>query len=455
MLAGQPAGTQITQAVDDTLPVRTRKRVTRRLMPFLIFIYFLAYLDRANVGIAKLQMQRDLHFDDAAIGFGAGIFFLGYLLLDIPGSLIVERWSARKWIARIMVSWGAVATLTGFLGFPLFGALRPSTQFYALRLALGIAEAGFFPGVIVYLSHWYRPEDRARAKTYFMITQPLAIAIGVPISRWILENVAWAGLAGWRWVFILEGLLPVVMGFVTWWYLTDRPQQARWLPQDQKQWLIAQLRAEEARKISAGRVRAIDALRYPQTYLMIAVFFLIVTGNQALIFFLPSITERIKGMPVEIRTIAAGLPYACSALGILLNGLWAHKTGALRWHTALPMLATGISLGLAVLAGGHAWLMMGLFCLAGFTSQAYLPAFFTLPATILGKSAAATAVGLICLGNLGGFAGPWLFGYLGTITGRYDAGLWVLAGCMLLAGTLATQIRVAAVAGASPSNEHE
>ena len=452
MVSGPLAGAQLRRGADDTLPVRTRKRVTGRLMPFLVFIYFLAYLDRANLGVAKLQMQRDLNFDDAAIGFGAGVFFLGYLLLDIPGSLIVERWSARKWIARIMVSWGLVATITGFLGFPMFGSIRLHTQFYGLRLALGIAEAGFFPGVIVYLSHWYRPEDRARAKTYFMITQPLAIALGVPLSRWILENISWAGLAGWRWVFILEGVAPIVMGFVTLWYLTDRPRDARWLPDDEKQWLLGELRADEERKVSAGRVRVLDALRYPQTFLMIAVFFLIVTGNQALIFFLPSITEKMKGMPVEIRTLAAGLPYACSALGILINGLWAHKTGALRWHTALPMLATGISLGLAVLASGNAWLMMGLFCLAGFTSQAYLPAFWTLPATVLGKSAAATAVGLICLGNLGGFAGPWLFGYLRTLTGRYDAGLWVLSGCMVLAGTLATRIRVSRI---MTENDHQ
>jgi ACS family tartrate transporter-like MFS transporter len=407
-----------------------------------MFIYVLAYLDRANVGVAKLQMQQDLNFSEAVIGFGAGIFFLGYLLLDIPGSLIVERWSARKWIARIMVSWGLVAALMGFLGTPLFGSIGLVTQFYGLRLLLGIAEAGFFPGVIVYISHWYRLEDRARAKGYFMIAQPIAVALGIPLSRWIQENIRWAGLSGWRWVFILEGLPPVLMGLVTLWYLTDRPVDARWLPDDEKQWLIAELKAEEAGKIAAGRVRVLDALRLPQTFLLIAIFFLIVTGNQALIFFLPSITENMKSLPIEIRTLAAGLPYVCSALGILLNGMWVHRTGQLRWHTALPMLATGVSLTLVVLSGDHVWLTMALFCLAGFTSQAYLPAFWTLPTALLGKSAAATAVGLICLGNLGGFAGPWLFGYLKTITGRYDAGLWVLAGCMLLAGALATRIQV-------------
>lgn len=427
---------------DLTLPVRTCKRVTRRIIPYMMFIYLLAYLDRANLGVAKLQMQTEMGFTDTVIGLGAGIFFLGYILLDLPGSLIVERWSARKWIARIMISWGLVAALMGLLGTPLFGSIRPATQFYGLRLLLGIAEAGFFPGAIVYLSHWYRVEDRARAKAYFMLTQPITIAVGIPVSRWILESVHWAGMPGWRWVFILEGLLPLAMGFVTLWYLTDRPQQAKWLPDDEKRWLIGELKAEEARKVSEHRVSVMDALRYPQTFLLIAVFFLIVNGNQALQFFLPSITDNMKSMPVVIRTLAAALPYACSAMGILINGIWAQRTGKLRWHTAVPVLATGISLGLTVLAGDRLWLMMGLFCLAGFTSQAFLAPFFTLPTMLLGKSAAATAVGLICLGNLGGFVGPWLFGYLKTTTGRYDTGLWVLSGCMLLAGALATQIRV-------------
>jgi predicted MFS family arabinose efflux permease len=175
------------------------------------------------------------------------------------------------------------------------------------------------------------------------------------------------------------------MGLVTLWYLTDRPVDAHWLPEDEKQWLTGELKKEEAGKIQAGWVRALDALRLPQTFLLIAIFFLIVTGNQALIFFLPSITENMKGVPIEVRTLAAGLPYACSAVGILLNGMWVNRTGQLRWHTAVPVLATGISLCLVVLSGNRVWLTMGLFCLAGFTSQAYLPAFWTLPTALLGK----------------------------------------------------------------------
>jgi ACS family tartrate transporter-like MFS transporter len=421
--------------------IRTRARVTRHLIPYLMFIYILAYLDRANIGVAKLRMEADLGFNDAVIGLGAGVFFLGFLLLNIPASLIVERWSARRLIAAIMVSWGFVASAMGFLGAPIFGSLGLKTQFYGLRLLLGIAEAGFFPGVIIYFSHWYRPEDRPRAKGYFMVSQSIAVAGGIPLSRFILDNVHWAGLAGWRWIFILEGILPFLMGIVTFWYLTDRPGDAAWLPDEEKQWLLGQLKADEIRKISSHRLRIVDALRFPQTFLLMTVLFLVVTGNQALIFFLPSVTDSMSSMPIAFRTLAASLPYAFSALGILLNGIWAQRTGRLRWHTALPIIATGISLGLAVLARDHARLMTAFLCLTGFTAQAYMPAFWTLPTTLLGRAAAATAVGIICLGNLGGVAGPWLFGYLKTVTGRYDTGLWAMAGCMVLAGALATQIQ--------------
>src|SRR5215510_229964 len=197
---------------------RTRRRVTRRLSPYLLLLYLIAYIDRTKIGIAKLKMMGELKLDDAIIGFGAGIFFIGYFLLEIPGTLIVERWSARKWIARIMISWGIVASMMGFIGMGWMNVISAKQQFYSLRFMLGLAEAGFFPGVVVYLSHWFRPEDRARAKAKFMIGIPISTVLGVPISRAIMENISWAGLPGWRWVYILEGLPAILFGIITIFY---------------------------------------------------------------------------------------------------------------------------------------------------------------------------------------------------------------------------------------------
>jgi ACS family tartrate transporter-like MFS transporter len=417
-----------------TIAERARRRITRRLMPFLIVIYLLAFIDRANLGVAKLQMQGDLKFTDATIGLGAGIFFLGYFLLEIPGSLIVERYSARKWFARIMISWGLVATLSGFIATP--------AQFYAARFFLGAAEAGFFPGMIVYLSHWFRDADRTRAKSWFMIAQPLAVVIGTPISRAILEGIHWRGLHGWQWVFILEGAPSILFGIAALFYLTDRPHEARWLPEDEKRWLTGELRKEENERIAAGTTGVLAPFRRPQTWLLMAVFFLIVTGNQAILFFLPSITDNMKTMSIAWRTFVTVLPYLCSVAGIILNGYSSGRTGERRWHTALPILAAAAGLSLAILSGDHLALVIAFFCVVGFSFQAYLPVFWTLPSAFLGKEAAATAIGAInSVGNLGGFLGPYIFGVLKTATGRYETGLWFLTGCMLASGLLATRCR--------------
>ncbi|HEX4810794.1 MAG TPA: MFS transporter [Bryobacteraceae bacterium] len=418
-----------------------RRRITLRLMPFLVLVYLTAYLDRANIAIAKLQMQGALKLTDATIGLGAGIFFIGYFLLEIPGSLIVERWSARKWLARIMVTWGLIATLSGFAGMIPVG-LSVRTQFYWLRFLLGAAEAGFFPGVVVYLSHWFREQDRPSAKAWFMIAQPLSVVIGLPISRWILETVHWNGLDGWRWVFLLEGIPPVILGFITLRYLTDRPQEAKWLPEHEKQWLVEELSRESAARAAAGRIEVLAAFRQPQTILLAASFFFIVTGNQAILFFLPSLTNNMKSISIAWRTVVTVLPYIFSVGGILINGYLARRTGRPRLHTALPMFLSGISLGLAVLSGNHLAFVIVFLCLVGFTFQAYLPVLWSIPSSFLGKSAAAVAIGLInSFGNLGGFVGPFVFGYLRTVTGSYQTGLWCLTGCMIIAGVLAACIR--------------
>ncbi len=411
----------------------------RRLLPFLILAYLFAYIDRANLGIAKLQMQGELGFTESTIGLGAGIFFIGYFLLEIPGSLVVERWSARKWFSRIMISWGIVATLSGFI--------ETRQQFYAARFLLGAAEAGFFPGVIVYLSHWFRAEDRTRAKSWFIVTQPLSIVVGTPLARWILETVHWHGLHGWRWVFILEGIPSILIGIFAFFYLTDRVQDARWLPDDEKQWLTKELQKEAEQRTVAGRVSILSAFRQPQTLHLMAIFILIVTGNQAILFFLPSMADNMKSLSVTWRTVVTIAPYLCSVVGILFNGYLSGRTGERRWHTAVPILIAGVALALAVLAKEHLALEIACLCLVGFGFQAYLPVFWTLPGGYLGQSAAAVAIGAInSFGNLGGFVGPYLFGYLKTTTGQYESGLWFLTGCMLASGVLASRIRI--------SNDH-
>lgn len=421
---------------------RTERHVRRRLIPYLMLVYLLAYLDRANLSVAKLQMQQELGFDDATIGLGAGVFFIGYLFLEIPGTLIVERWSARRWIARIMISWGVIASLSGFLGTEMFGHIPLKTQFYGMRFLLGAAEAGFFPGVIVYFSHWFRLKDRTRAKAFFMVTQPLSLLVGIPVSRWIMDSIHWQGLAGWRWLFVLEGLPSVVMGVVTLFYLTDRPQAATWLDDDEKRWLKTELDAEMKTKVDAGRVQMRSALARRETWLLIAIYFLIVGANQGFVFFFPSLVEALPGLSAAAKTSIMTSPYLFGVFGILLFGLSAFRRGEYTWHTAVPMMINGLAIALLAIFQNDTTLAIGLFCLVGCTLLAYLPAFWTWPTAYLGQSAAAVAVGAInSVGNLGGFAGPYYFGHLRQSTGNYQVGLWTLAACTVAAAGLSLMLQ--------------
>jgi sugar phosphate permease len=424
----------------EPVAVRARRRIIWRLMPFLLLLYFIAFVDRTNVSVAALQMKDDLRFSDAIIGTGAGIFFIGYFLLEIPGTLIVERWSARKWIARIMISWGIVATVMGFIGFPQFDFISPETQFYSLRFILGLAEAGFFPGIIVYLAHWFRYEDRARAKSYFMIGIPVATMIGVPLSQLIMHNINWFGLAGWRWVFILEGVPAVILGFIVLFYLTDWPREAHWLPEDEKQWITAELEKERKEKGADG-AGIVAGLMNPRTILLCAIYLFIVTGYYGLTFFLPSITALMKDTSVTTQTIVTTMPYILGFFAMLINGAHSDRVRERRWHTALPILMGGVAMILSILSGDNLALVVTFFCLVGIGVHAYLPVFWTHPTSYLTASAAATVIGLInSIGNLGGYFGPKVVGELRTRSGSFETGLWFLVGCILIAGLLATML---------------
>ena len=433
---------ELDTTIDSPIAQRTRRRINRRIMPYLLLLYFVAFIDRTNVSVAALQMKVDLGFSDAVIGAGAGIFFIGYFLLEIPGSLIVENWSARKWIARIMISWGIVAALMGLIDTPWLNFTSVTNQFYGLRFILGAAEAGFFPGIIVYLAHWFRYEDRARAKANFLIGIPIATIIGVPLSQLIMHNIDWWGVPGWRWVFILEGIPSVILGVMTIFILTDRPQHAKWLPDDEKEWIVKELAREREEKLASQHATIkqglMRAFKTPQTYLLSLIYLFVVTGYYGLTFFLPSITAKMKGTSVVTQTIVTMLPYICGFVAMLLNGAHSDHTGERRWHTVWPIMLGAVAMALSILSGDHLALTVSFLCLVGIGVHAYLPVFWTWPSSILTTSAAATAIGLInSVGNLGGYIGPKIVGQLSTSTGSYAAGLWFLAGCILIGGILA------------------
>ena len=471
---------------DSSVAARAHHRITWRLMPFLLLLYFLAYIDRTNVGVAALDMKKSigeggLGFDDAIIGIGAGIFFIGYFLLEIPGTLIVEKWSASKWIARIMISWGFVAALMGLVGTPylnflcavdwcaifrpvttalgaftsLFGVKSPEMQsctcemqqFYFLRFLLGIAEAGFFPGIIVYLSHWFRYADRAKAKSQFMIGLPVATIIGLPLSQWIMHKIQWGGAAGWRWVYIIEGIPSVVFGVVTLFYLTDRPEQATWLPDDEKQWIVEELARERREKQAGGHIsfwqEVWQALKKKETLLLAAIYLSVVIGYYGLTFFIPSITARMQGRSVVEQTIIGMLPYICGLITMLWNARHSDQTGERRIHTVWPLLLGAVALGVASTAIDNLPVAVICLCLAGVGLHAYLPVFWTWPTAFMSAAMAATAVGLInSVGNLGGYIGPQVLGQMKKQTGSYVPGLRFLAVCVLVSGLLALLLKL-------------
>jgi MFS transporter, ACS family, tartrate transporter len=412
---------------------RARRRIAVRLMPFLFILYIIAFLDRVNVSYAALDMVRDLGFSDRVLGDGLGIFFVGYFLLEIPGTIIVERWSARKWIARIMISWGILATWMGFI--------HGKTEFYWIRFFLGAAEAGFFPGIIVYLSHWFRYEDRAKAVALFMSAIPVSNILGAPVSGLIL-GVNWLGIPGWRWVFIVEGIPAVILGVVTLFYLTDWPREAKWLPEDERRWISEELERERAAKRKARPLSILQAMRQPEVLLLVAAYFLVVTGYYGFTLWLPTLIKRLSGLPNLVVTLVAMIPYLAGLVAMLAVGWHSDRTGERRWHCAVPMAVGGIALALGTLAADYLVVAIALFAIVAAGALSYLPAFWALPTAFLTESAAAAAIGLInSFGNLGGFVGPYVVGYLSTATGSFNGGMLCLAASMMLGSIVILRIR--------------
>jgi len=415
------------------LASRTRLRIMRRLIPYLFVLYIINYLDRVNVSYAALEMTHDLNFTPEILGFGAGIFFIGYFLLEIPGTLLIELWSARAWLARIMITWGIVAVLMGFM--------QLATQFYWLRLGLGAPEAGFFPGIIVYLTHWFRYQDRAKAVALFMAAVPLSNFLGAPVSG-LLLGVNWFGLAGWRWLFILEGAPAIVLGVVTIFYLTDWPHQAKWLAADEREWITKELEKEKEIKAAAHSVSVLQALKHREVVLLALGYFFIVTGLYGFNFWLPTIVKGLSGLPNLTVTLISALPYFVGFVALLIIGWSSDRTGERRLHTAIPMFVAGIGLLLSAMTQSIPVLAVSMFCIAAAGLYSFFPAFWALPTTFLAGSAAAASIGLInSIGNLGGFAGPYIVGYINEQTHSFIGGMLYLSLSAIVGAILILALR--------------
>lgn len=419
---------------------RARRKAYLRLIPLLGLSYLVAYVDRANVAFAKLTMSKDLPgFDNAVIGFGAGVFFLGYFLLEIPGTLIVEKWSARKWISRIMISWGIVASATAWVTTP--------TQFYVVRFCLGLAEAGFFPGVLIFLTHWFPQRDRARAFAFFLIATPIAQMVSPAISSRILKigvteiingvsvtHPLVLGLKGWQWVYIGWGIPGVVLGVLVLFLLADWPREARWLTSDEREALEAELAREKAARRSRGaHMTLLQALRQPKVLLLAFALFCAVTANYGTEFFLPSMLERWYNLKFDTLAWLVVIPPVGGLVGQLFVGWNSDRTKERRLHTAMPIALGAVMLALLPFTLGVLPLTMFLFILARTGVKAYQPAFWTLPGLFLTETAAAGCVGFInSVGNLGGFLGPTVLGVIEKRTGSFMGGLLFLAGTMTI-----------------------
>jgi ACS family tartrate transporter-like MFS transporter len=443
----------------DTVSERSRRRVWVHLLPVLFCLYILAYIDRSNIAIAKFGMNRPvteqgLGFDESIIGFGSGIFFWGYWILEIPSTISVHRRGARWVFCRILVLWGVCAVLMGFMGMPLMATLfgwlphlpEPETwprlssiarhwnglgsnaesQFYFLRFMLGFFEGGFFPTVVMYLSIWFKAEHRAKAMASFMAAMPLAITLGTPLSQWISDYVQWGGLAGWRWIFILEGVAPILAGVGVLFCLPDRPQSAAWLPPDERDWLLAELESEHHSR--AEQERGAWRQHLGLVALLTIVYFAQNAYIYGILFFMPSIVKSMVGTSEASSAWITACFFLIAFFGMQFNGWHSDRKHERFWHVACPMITVG--LGLVFVSYFHqASYLAGIvmFVMVGTALYMHLPAFWPIPTMFLGSVAAASAIGFInMIGNLGGSLGPVIIGDAAK-NNDFATGLWRIA----------------------------
>lgn len=396
----------------------TMRAVSFRILPFLVLAYFMCVLDRVNVSFAALTMNADLAFTPLVYAWGAGIFFIGYFILEVPSNIALHHFGARRWIARIMVTWGLISASMAFVSGP--------NSFYALRFLLGVAEAGFFPGIILYLTYWYPAKYRARVLSAFILGAPLSAVFGGPISGYLLEMNGMLGLKGWQWLFILEGIPASILGVVAFFYLTDRPSDAKWLAPEQKRWLEARLDSERSAKEAAHGMTLLQALKSPKVLGLSLVYFGLLSGIYGIQFWLPQIVKAFGLTNVQTGFVSA-LPFAFGTIAMFLWGRRSDRAKERVWHISIPLFLTA---GALIASGyaGNLHLTMAALIIAAIGAFAAFGLFWTLPTALLTGVAAAGGIALInSIGSLAGFGGPYLIGWVKELTGSTVTGLVVLA----------------------------
>jgi ACS family tartrate transporter-like MFS transporter len=415
-------------------------RAARRLIPFLFVCYVVSYLDRVNLGFAASAFQRDLAMNDRVYGIGAGLFFLGYFVFEIPSNLILERVGARRWLARIMITWGLVSIAMMFA--------VGTWSFYALRVALGLAEAGFFPGAVLYLTYWFPQRERGRIGALFMAAGPVALIIGPYLSTALLRLDGLAGLRGWQWLFIGEGLPAVVLGIVAVRVLTDRPADAGWLSPEERAALAVQMAAEQGSRGGDRHVALLGSMKSGRVWLLCLVYFLNTTVSYGLFLWLPKILESASGWHDMRLAAISACPFVIALGTMVLVGRHSDRSGERKWHLAWCALGAAAGLVIAAVAGTNVSLLVLAFTICQAGQRTVQPLFWTLPPLVLGGTAAAAGFALInSIGNLGGFAGPTVMGYLRETTGGYAGGLLVLAAALVIQAAIVVALRLPAPAG--------
>jgi D-galactonate transporter len=412
----------------------TMRRVTWRLLPFLLLLYIISWLDRVNVSFAKLQMNSDLGLSETAYGLGAGIFFIAYALCEVPSNLLLVRFGARLWIARIMVTWGLIASGMMFV--------QGEWSFYFMRFLLGVAEAGFLPGIVYYLGDWFPRAQRARAVSWFMIGIPLSIVFGGPLSGWLLRDLDEVmGLHGWQWMYLIEGLPAVLLGFVVLIFLTDKPADAKWLSPGQRTWLTDRIATENRLAATRHSPDWLAVLTHPTVWLLAVIMFCCQTGSYGLTLWVPTIVQGLSGYSEFEIGMFSAIPYVAAAIGMVLVGRSSDRCNERFLHVAIPsfigavgFVATGL-----ITAPAAAMLALSIAAVGDYCTRG---PFWAMPGKFLSGSVLAAAIALInSMGALGGFVGPYAVGYLKDATGSFTSPLFLLAGILVIGGALTLVLR--------------